>query len=306
MLRSPLTPMAHCPGKSTWRRTVALTPSRYAGYTGDAYALESVIGKGAFGLVTLMRSESSGQLVAMKTVDRFRLTSQVLRSAVEKEIRILEQLPPHPGVVPLVEVIENIRSIHIVLEYCNSGDLQSLVARVGPLDESCARPLAEQLAEAVAHLHDHRVAHRDLKLDNCVLNLLGSEGGVPLPRYRLRIIDFGLSTIWKEGGPPLKKLVGSLCYVAPEVLARSYYGAQADAWSLGCCIAGMLGGALPFLASDEETLRSKVCAGDYELPTRADLSPESLDLVQGLLTVRPTERLTIDAVRKHAWFRACP
>ena len=78
MLRSPLTPMAHCPGKSTWRRTVALTPSRYAGYTGDAYALESVIGKGAFGLVTLMRSESSGQLVAMKTVDRFRLTSQVL------------------------------------------------------------------------------------------------------------------------------------------------------------------------------------------------------------------------------------
>ena len=278
----------------------AVTPSRYADYQGDKYNLLTVLGKGAFGLVTLMRRADDGALVAMKTVDRYRLTSAHLRQTVVREIDILQALPHHAGIVALLEVIETARSIHMVMEYCDDGTLQALLVREGALSEARARPFVSMLMDAIAHLHAHRVCHRDLKLDNCVLTKPdGEKGGGSM----LRLIDFGLSTTWKEGAPPLRRFCGSLCYAAPEVLRRRYYGAQADAWSLGVCVCAMLGGTLPFQAADEEGLRSLVLAGTYELPTRDRLSLDSRNLISGLLMLDADERLTVAGARDHGWLQ---
>ena len=97
-----------------------LTPSRYAGYSGDAYSFQSVIGKGAFGLVTLVDNVQTGHRCAMKTIDRFRLHNARLRKAVRYEVQILRLLSRHRDCVfiaNLMEVIETPRSIHIVLAY---------------------------------------------------------------------------------------------------------------------------------------------------------------------------------------------
>ena len=99
----------------------------------------------------------------------------------------------------------------------------------------------------------------------------------------------------------MRRFCGSLCYVAPEVLRRSYHGAQADAWSMGVCVCAMLGGALPFEATDEDALKAKVLVGDYQLPTRDALSAASLDLISSLLTLDAEARLTAAGAHAHGW-----
>lgn len=346
-------------------KPVPLTPSRYAGYEGDAYELVTVIGRGAFGLVTLMTSEhSGGKLVAMKTVDRFRLTTPALRKAVAHEIRLLRAIvPPHAGIVPLLEVIETCRSIHMVFEFASGGTLHNFVAERGALGEGLSRPLARQLCAAVAHLHAHRVCHRDLKLDNLVLDEAGSGGSEEEEElagasgasegaeecaeaggegeasgsvveaafsFRVRIIDFGLSTTWpQDDATPMRKVAGSLAYMAPEMVARrSYRGDKVDAWSIGVCVAAMLGGVLPFYSETDEDLKSLILSGDYTLPpafaadddddeadddgdSSADddeqetppLSAESLQFVARLLTLEPAERCNMTDALRHAWLQ---
>ena len=107
--------------------------------------------------------------------------------------------------------------------------VQELVCDEGALSEATTRPLARQLCAAVAHLHAHDVCHRDLKNDNLVLDEIPCDrarDGQPaaagqLSRaYRLRLIDFGLCAIWRDEEPPMRKVAGSLCYMAPEMIAR--------------------------------------------------------------------------------------
>ena len=171
MQRSPLWDDSHSPARDQPRTKVssplvassplARTPSKFAPYTGDIYTLEGVLGKGAFGLVSLMREVRSGKVVAMKTIERAQLRSDYLRRMVAREIRILQQLSSaemrHPGIVALLEVIETRESIHLVLEYAAGGTLQQLVAARGRLSEEEARPLLWQLLDAVAHCHAQHV-----------------------------------------------------------------------------------------------------------------------------------------------------
>ena len=348
MLRSPLT-ASHGTGSSKPRfrarrfaAAVPITPSRYAAYMGSEYELEGVIGKGAFGLVTLVRptaAEAMSPLLAMKTIDRFRLTTPSLRKAIAREIRLLRFLPPHEGIVPLVEVVETCRSIHMIFEYASGGTLQDYCSERGALGEACTQALTRQLCAAVAHLHAHRVCHRDLKLPNCVLDgvrdeaaLEGLETRAELERgdgetpsdprtkadgeLRVRIIDFGLSVVIPEAQTPgeedkheapagqqLRKVAGSLAYMAPEMVARQpYYGERVDAWSLGVCIAAMLRGALPFMAETDEALRSTILSGEYS-DLGEEVSEQARTFVASLLMRDPKQRCSVAAACGHEWLR---
>ena len=287
-----------------------LTPSRYAAYEGEDYEIESVLGRGAFGMVTLCRSVHDDSLVAMKTIDRFRLHTDLLRKAVMREIHVLKSvIPPHAGIVPLLKVIETPRSIHLVCAYESGGTLQDRVSEEGALAEVEVVPIARQLTAAVEHLHAHRVCHRDLKLDNCVLDEA---------RQVVRLIDFGLSTVWKaaDGGrsgdssnaqppPLLTKVAGSLAYMAPEMIQRKgYQGSQVDMWSLGCVIAALLGGELPFQSRNEAMMRGRIAEGSFVIPTWKSLSEEAKGFVSGLLVVAPDDRMTAEGARRRAWLAA--
>lgn len=269
------------------------TPSKFVPYTGDRYSLERQLGKGAFGLVTLMKSVVTGELVAMKTIQRDRLCSDLLRKTVEREIRILKAVR-HGGIVRLLEVIETPEAIHQVLEFVDGGSLLELVESRGRLSEAEARPLVWQLIDALEHCHACHICHRDLKLENCMLDRT---------RRKIVLIDFGLSIVWREGGR-LCKSYGTPCYMAPEMTARrSYLGPQVDAWSLGVLLAAMLAGRLPFAAPTRAELKRKILAADYTLPPQ--LSPQSRDLVARLLTVEPDARIRLADARHHPWLAPC-
>ena len=272
---------------------VPSTPSKFVPYTGDHYTLERQLGKGAFGLVTLMRSVVTGELVAMKTIQRDRLCSDLLRKTVEREIRILKAVR-HGGIVRLLEVIETPQAIHQVLEFVDGGSLLELVEARGRLSEAEARPLVWQLIDALEHCHACHVCHRDLKLENCMLDRT---------RSKIVLIDFGLSIVWREGGT-LCKSYGTPCYMAPEMTARRpYLGPRVDAWSLGVLLAAMLAGRLPFAAPTRAELKRKILAADYTLPPQ--LSPQSRDFVARLLTVDADARIRLADARQHPWLSPC-
>ena len=256
------------------------------------YRQEKVVGKGAFGLVSLARSVVTGELVAMKTIDRAKLHSENLKKTVEHEIRILKRLK-HRRIVRLFEVIETPRSIHIILEYVDGGTVQQLVKKHKRLTEPDAQRLMSQLVDAVACCHSHHVCHRDLKLENFML----SRGG-----RSLTLIDFGLSVVWKEG-QGLFKSYGTPCYMAPEIIkGNNYSGVQVDVWSLGVALATMLTGSLPFQGSGDTELKKRILRGQFPCPDH--VSPEARDLLSRMLALNPSERIGVDAIRQHPWLAA--
>mmetsp|Transcript_6606 Transcript_6606/g.14413 ORF Transcript_6606/g.14413 Transcript_6606/m.14413 type:complete len:635 (-) Transcript_6606:330-2234(-) len=253
------------------------------------YRKERVIGKGAFGSVTLVSSVLTGQLAAMKTIDRTKLYTPNLKKTVEHEIKILKRLR-HDGVVRLLEVIERPRSIHLVLEYAPGGNLQQLVKARKRIDEAHARSYLWQILDSVEYCHSHRVCHRDLKLENFVLDR----------SFRtVKLIDFGLSVIWRPD-QALFKSYGTPCYSAPEILSgQSYQGPQVDVWSLGVSLYTMLTGTLPFQAMSASELKRRVMSGRLTLPD--GLSAEVRDLIRQMLTLSPEQRIDIPSIRRHPW-----
>jgi len=225
----------------------------------------------------------------MKTIDRSKLHTPALRRTVEQEVRVLKRLR-HAGVARLFEVISTPRAIHIVMEYSAGGTLQQLVTSLRRLGEARARPLFAQMVGAVDYCHEAGVCHRDLKLDNFVL-----DGSLT----RVQLIDFGLACVCRRE-TALHRSYGTPCYSAPEIFGGEVYrGPQVDMWSLGVALATMLAGVLPFQACSAAELKRRVVSGRFELPST--VSPEACSLVGSLLCLSPEQRADARAVRASRW-----
>ena len=255
------------------------------------YRQEKVLGKGAFGLVSLARSVVTGELVAMKTVEKAKLTSENLKKTVEHEIRILKKLR-HRRIIKLYEVIETSRSIHLIMEYVDGGTVQQLVKRHKKLDEPDAQRILYQLVDAVSHCHTNHVCHRDLKLENFMLARSGRA---------MKLIDFGLSVVWKPG-QNLFKSYGTPCYMAPEIVkGQSYSGGAVDVWSLGVALATMLTGSLPFQGAGDTELKKRILRGAFPVPDH--VSAEARDLLKQMLALEPSGRIDIQAIKQHPFLK---
>ncbi|EOD03914.1 hypothetical protein EMIHUDRAFT_54168, partial [Emiliania huxleyi CCMP1516] len=275
------------------------------------YRRERALGRGAFGSVSLVVSLLTRQRAAMKTIDRSKLHTPALRRTVEQEVRVLKRLR-HAGVARLFEVISTPRAIHIVMEYSAGGTLQQLVTSLRRLGEARARPLFAQMVGAVDYCHEAGVCHRDLKLDNFVL-----DGSLT----RVQLIDFGLACVCRRE-TALHRSYGTPCYSAPEIFGGEVYrGPQVDMWSLGVALATMLAGVLPFQARTAPArrhppprtshppsprqacsaaeLKRRVVSGRFELPST--VSPEACSLVGSLLCLSPEQRADARAVRASRW-----
>lgn len=225
----------------------------------------------------------------MKTIDRSKLHSPNLKKTVEHEIKILKRLR-HPGIVRLYEVIETPRYIHLIMEYAPGGNLQQLVRAQRKIDEPATKHFLWQLLDAVEYCHMQRVCHRDLKLENFVLDA---------DQKTVKLIDFGLSVVWRND-QALFKSYGTPCYTAPEIMGgQPYRGPQVDVWSLGVCLCTMLSGVLPFQAICAGELKRRVLSGRFTLPE--SLSADARDLARCMLTLDPERRILIPAIRTHRW-----
>uniref|UniRef100_I3JH22 Si:dkey-16p21.7 n=1 Tax=Oreochromis niloticus TaxID=8128 RepID=I3JH22_ORENI len=252
------------------------------------YRLEKTLGKGQTGLVKLGVHCITGQKVAIKIVNREKLSESVLMK-VEREIAILK-LIEHPHVLKLHDVYENNKYLYLVLEHVSGGELFDYLVKKGRLTPKEARKFFRQIISALDFCHSHSICHRDLKPENLLLD----------EKNNIRIADFGMASL-QVGDSLLETSCGSPHYACPEVIrGEKYDGRRADVWSCGVILFALLVGALPFDHDNLRQLLEKVKSGVFHMPHF--IPPDCQALLKGMIEVNSDKRLTLEAIQKHPWY----
>eukprot|EP00873_Tetraselmis_striata_P024682 jgi/Tetstr1/444946/TSEL_032764.t1 len=262
----------------------------------DQYDMVKDIGSGNFGVAKLMKHKTTGEMVAVKFIER---GSKVDKN-VEREILNHRSLY-HPNIIRFKEVFVTPEHLAIVMEYAEGGELFDQISKQGRFSEKDARYYFQQLISGVSYCHKSGVCHRDLKLENTLLAATTS-GSMP----DVKICDFGYSKSLLHHSQP-KSTVGTPAYIAPEVLQRKEYkGESADVWSCGVTLYVMLVGAYPFEdPTDPRNFRKaiqRIMSVTYSIPSSLRLSEECVDLLQRIFVADPTQRINVAGVIDHPWF----
>jgi calcium-dependent protein kinase len=205
----------------------------------------------------------------------------------------------HPHIARLVNVYETPKTLSLVMECCEGGELFDRLKDVKRLPEPEAAHVTQQMLLAVHYLHSHGIAHRDLKLENFLFDQRGGN--------LLKLIDFGFSRFCDQTGPPrlrrMRTACGTLNYAAPEVLVDTYTN-QCDLWSLGVIVFIIVSGAMPFKGSSS-SMRDKIVAGDFIMRKEhwARISDTCKHFITSLLIVEPEVRLTAKQALGHTWLQ---
>lgn len=256
------------------------------------YKVKETIGQGSFGKVKRAKNEKTGDTVAIKIMSKRKIKKQGLVEVVRQEVAHMALIPSHKNVIQLNEVLESDTHIFLVMEYAAQGEVYELVSSKGRQTESQGRIYFHQLLEGLEYVHTQNLCHRDLKLENLLLDGKG----------QLKVSDFGLSALRSSHHEAKEFAVaGSPNYIAPEILSgRGYSGFVADIWSAGVCLYGLIAGYLPFDEDHNlELLFTKIAHGVMTYPLF--FSNELVDLLQRMMTVDPQKRITIKEIWTHPW-----
>ncbi|KAF2769617.1 Pkinase-domain-containing protein [Teratosphaeria nubilosa] len=260
------------------------------------------LGKGAFGTVHLVRQQASGRLYAQKQFKKASLTvHKRLIEQTRTERAILESVNRHPFVVKLFYAFQDHEKLYLILEYAQGGELFHHLAMERMFTEDVAAFYMAEMILALEHLHQNvRVIYRDLKPENC---LLDSEG-------HLLLTDFGLSKVALEeadGGSRANSVLGTIEYMAPEVIKGEDYDFTVDWWSLGAIGFDLLTGSPPFGGNNHAKIQQNILKQKLQLPYF--LGPDAKDLLTRLLRKEPNKRLggtqpkDLKVLKSHRFFR---
>jgi len=267
----------------------------------------NVLGSGNFSEVRLGVHVHRGEKRAVKVIDVKKFlqfqSKRESQLSLSSEAELLTSLH-HPGIVRFYEWFQTDVHLYVIMELMEGGDLLQSILEDGHFAELQARQLFGQVCEAVRYLHSKNVVHRDLKPENILLTSRVRE------ETRPKIADFGLARKNFES-KDCKTFCGTPHYFAPEVISTfteretghsTGYGKTVDMWSLGVILYVLLSGVPPF---EEDGLYEQILDGRYEFDVRewTTVSPEAKQLVRGLMTVNPKERLTIQQAFEIRWLR---
>ncbi|NXU83008.1 NUAK2 kinase, partial [Xiphorhynchus elegans] len=251
--------------------------------------------------------------VAIKSIRKDKIKDEQDLVHIRREIEIMSSLN-HPHIIAVHEVFENSSKIVIVMEYASKGDLYDYISERQRLSEQEARHFFRQVVSAVYYCHKNGIVHRDLKLENILLDANGN----------IKIADFGLSNVYQQD-KLLQTYCGSPLYASPEIInGRPYKGPEVDSWSLGVLLYILVHGTMPFDGHDYKTLVKQITSGDYREPTKLSgrqspsplcvpsllcslrcltcLSPpDACGLIRWMLMVNPERRATIEDIATHWW-----
>ncbi|KAH1217141.1 CBL-interacting protein kinase 24 [Glycine max] len=255
------------------------------------YEVGRTIGEGTFAKVKFARNSETGDSVAIKIMAKTTILQHRMVEQIKREISIMK-IVRNPNIVRLHEVLASQTRIYIILEFVMGGELYDKIVQQGKLSENESRRYFQQLIDAVDHCHRKGVYHRDLKPENLLLDAYGN----------LKVSDFGLSALTKQGVDLLHTTCGTPNYVAPEVLSnRGYDGAAADVWSCGVILYVLMAGYLPFEEADLPTLYRRINAAEFVCPFW--FSADTKSFIQKILDPNPKTRVKIEEIRKEPWFK---
>ncbi len=256
----------------------------------DQFCTLSVIGKGSYAKVLLVRKNDSHELFAMKVLKKENVERKNQEKHVKVERQILADID-HPFVIKFKGSFQSDKKLFFILEYCPGGELFNLLAKKRRFSEDQTRFYAAQIVLALEHLHAKDVVYRDLKPENVLIDSKGY----------IRITDFGLSRQNVNDSSGAKSICGTPEYLAPEIVMRLEYGKAVDWWTLGSIIYEMLVGAPPFYVENRQELFERI---KFDVPKYpSSLSANAKNLIENLLKKDPARRLgTSSKVRDHPWF----
>jgi serine/threonine protein kinase len=201
----------------------------------------------------------------------------------------MKKLSKSNNVVKIFETYETKKHYCIVMEYICAGDLLSYIKKRGKLTEQVAKFIFKQIILTLQYIHDHNIVHRDIKLDNILIDLDNN----------IKICDFGVSKEIKNNESMLEQC-GTPAYIAPEILLnRGYEGFGVDIWSAGVVLYAMLSGTVPFKGNNIKDLHDLIIKGEYT-PVK-DISKEATHLIKCILEVDPKKRITTKDILVHPW-----
>ncbi|XP_035023190.1 calcium/calmodulin-dependent protein kinase type II delta 2 chain isoform X4 [Hippoglossus stenolepis] len=260
----------------------------------DEYQLFEELGKGAFSVVRRCVKISSGQEFAAKIINTKKLSARD-HQKLEREARICRLLK-HTNIVRLHDSISEEGFHYLVFDLVTGGELfEDIVAREY-YSEADASQCIQQILESVHHCHVNGIVHRDLKPENL---LLASK----LKGAAVKLADFGLAIEVQGDQQAWFGFAGTPGYLSPEVLRKDPYGKAVDMWACGVILYILLVGYPPFWDEDQHRLYQQIKAGAYDFPSPEwdTVTPEAKDLINKMLTINPSKRITSAEALKHPW-----
>lgn len=209
------------------------------------FQFEGCLGKGRFGSVYKAIEKRSKKLVALKEIKKNLIFKHDFEHQLRREVEIQCRLN-HPNIIKLYGIFQDEKTVWLVLEMAEGGSLYEFIEKNGPLSSEQLRPIAFQLLAAILYLEKRNVIHRDIKLENILLDKNSS----PM------LCDFGWAVHKVDG--LRKSFCGTVLYLPPEMILRKPYDQKVDIWSLGVLFYELLAMRPPFY-SDEKLTTEQVC-----------------------------------------------
>jgi serine/threonine-protein kinase ULK/ATG1 len=255
---------------------------------------QQAVGYGSFSKVYLGLDTITNEKVAIKKMELGNFSPQ-MRCRVQEEVTIALKLS-HKNIVKTYDVVFEDSDVgpivYIIMEHCECGDFSRFLINE-KMKESRAKFFFNQLLEGLKYLQEQNIIHRDLK----PANLLLTDN-----KKVLKIADFGFARHLGEGRMS-ETMCGSPLYMAPEVLFGEPYTSKADLWSIGVILYQALYGKHPFQANNHTNLIKMIRSCNIELPKNVHLTPDCLNLLLGLLTKNPNNRLSWEDFFAHPWLK---
>lgn len=257
-----------------------------------------VIGDGSYSTVMMATAKSSGKKYAVKVLSKAYLIKQKKVKYVNIEKNALQKLNDSKGVIKLFFTFQDEGSLYFLLEYASNGDFLSLIKKYGSLDEDGTRYYGAQIIDVIEYLHKKGIIHRDIKPENILLD----------KDLKVKLTDFGTAKILEPDednkfdlSTRSKSFVGTAEYVSPELLSDNYTDSRCDIWSYACILFQTVAGKPPFKASNEYLTFQKVMKVQYAFTAGFPLVLR--DLISRILLKNPGDRLTIEQIKKHVFFK---
>ena len=257
------------------------------------------LGSGSYGTVYLAKNILKENLVAIKVIEK--VPSNIIDDMeIKNEINILKSLS-HPNIVKIYEFFDTAVDYYIVTEYCKKGELFEYINN--KYSERQLAVLFYQVFSGLCYLHEKKILHRDLKLENLMISEIEKDINTGEEYFWMKIIDFGTAKIF-ERKKKEKEIIGSSYYIAPEVLKKNY-NEKCDTWSVGVILYMTLTGVPPFDGETDEDIIHRIKIGKYSKTNKRFLehSPEVIDLVNSLLERNIDKRLSAKQALEHQWFK---
>ncbi|KAM6293980.1 mitogen-activated protein kinase kinase kinase 1-like [Aegotheles albertisi] len=261
------------------------------------------IGLGAFSSCYQAQDVGTGTLMAVKQVTYVRNTSSEQEEVVEalrEEIRMMSHLN-HPNIIRMMGATCEKSNYNLFIEWMSGGSVAHLLSKYGAFKESVIINYTDQLLRGLSYLHENQIIHRDVKGANLLIDSTG---------HRLRIADFGaaarLASKGTGAGEFQGQLLGTIAFMAPEVLRGQQYGRSCDVWSVGCVVIEMACAKPPWNAekhSNHLALIFKIASATTAPSIPSHLSPGLRDVTLRCLELQPQDRPPSRELLKHPVFR---